>query len=59
MTSLIRRFYADSLSPVSVMTASGFFGLMKMDALIFDPTEIGRRQAHSAAGFLLQIRKAA
>ena len=39
MTFLIRRFHADGLGPVSAMTASGFFGLMKMDTLIINPTE--------------------
>ena len=35
----IRRFYAEGLGAVSVMTAAGFFGLMKMDTLIITPTE--------------------
>ena len=35
----IRRFHADGLGAVSCMTASGFFGLMKMDTLIINPTE--------------------
>ena len=39
MTFLIRRFHADGLGLVSAMTASGFFGLMKMDTLIINPTE--------------------
>lgn len=36
----IRAFQASGLGHVSVMTASGFFGLMKMDTLIINPTEI-------------------
>lgn len=40
MTFLIRRFCADGLGYVSVMTASGFFGLMKMDTLIVTPTDV-------------------
>lgn len=39
MTFLIRRFHAEGLGSVSAMTASGFFGLMKMDTLIITPTE--------------------
>ena len=39
MTFKIRRFHAEGLGPVSVMVASGFFGLMKMDTLIITPTE--------------------
>lgn len=39
MTFRIRRFHAEGLGPVSVMVASGFFGLMKMDTLIITPTE--------------------
>ncbi len=35
----IRRFTAEGLGSVSVMTAAGFFGLMKMDTLIITPTE--------------------
>ena len=35
----IRRFQAEGLGPVSVMVASGFFGLMKMDTLIITPTQ--------------------
>lgn len=34
----IRAFDAKGLGHVSVMTASGFFGLMKMDTLIINPT---------------------
>ena len=35
----IRRFEAQGLGAVSVMAASGFFGLMRMDTLIITPTE--------------------
>ena len=35
----IRAFEAAGLGSVSVMTAVGFFGLMKMDTLIITPTE--------------------
>lgn len=35
----IRAFTAKGLGSVSVMTAVGFFGLMKMDTLIITPTE--------------------
>ena len=36
----IRAFQADGLGWVSVMTASGFFGLMRMDTFIINPTEV-------------------
>lgn len=36
----IRKFDAPGLGSVSVMTAAGFFGLMKMDTLIVTPTEV-------------------
>ena len=36
----IRAFEAAGLGSVSVMTAVGFFGLMKMDTLIITPTKI-------------------
>ena len=36
----IRAFKAEGLGHVSVMQAVGFFGLMKMDTLIINPTEI-------------------
>jgi len=36
----IRAFDAEGLGSVSVMRASGFFGLMKMDTLIITPTKI-------------------
>lgn len=32
-------FHAEGLGHVSAMTATGFFGLMKMDTLIINPTE--------------------
>ena len=35
----IRRFYAEGLGAVSEMVASGFFGLMRMDTLIINPTK--------------------
>ena len=36
----IRSYKAEGLGHVSVMTAKGFFGLMKMDTLIVNPTEL-------------------
>lgn len=36
----IRAFRAEGLGWVSVMTATGFFGLMKMDTLIVNPTQV-------------------
>ena len=36
----ISAYKADGLGHVSVMTAKGFFGLMKMDTLIINPTEL-------------------
>lgn len=39
MNFTIRRFCAKGLGNVSTMTASGFFGLMKMDTLIITPTQ--------------------
>ena len=36
----IRAFDAEGLGSVSVMTAAGFFGLMKMDTLIITPTAV-------------------
>lgn len=33
-------FHAEGLGHVSAMEASGFFGLMKMDTLIINPTEV-------------------
>ena len=38
MNFTIRRFHAEGLGSVSIMVASGFFGLMKMDTLIITPT---------------------
>ena len=35
----IRQYYAKDLGNVSVMTAKGFFGLMKMDTFIINPVE--------------------
>lgn len=40
MTFSIRAYRAEGLGWVSVMTASGFFGLMKMDTLIINATEV-------------------
>jgi hypothetical protein len=39
MNFTIRRFRAEGFGAVSVMVASGFFGLMKMDTVILAPTE--------------------
>lgn len=39
MTFNIRSWKAEGLGHVSVMTATGFFGLMKMDSLIIVPVE--------------------
>ena len=39
MTFMIRAFYAEGLGHVSVMSAKGFLGLMKMDTLIINPLE--------------------
>ena len=36
----IRAYTAEGLGSVSVMTATGFFGLMKMDTLIITPTAV-------------------
>lgn len=36
----IQAYQAEGLGWVSVMTASGFLGLMKMDTLIINPTEV-------------------
>ena len=38
MTFSIKAYQAQSLGHVSVMSAKGFFGLMKMDTLIINPT---------------------
>ncbi len=40
MTFQIYAFHAEGLGHVSAMQASGFFGLMKMDTLIINPTEV-------------------
>lgn len=40
MTFHIYAFRAEGLGHVSAMQASGFFGLMKMDTLIINPTEV-------------------
>ena len=40
MTFTVQVFHAEDLGHVSVMRAKGFFGLMKMDTLIINPTEI-------------------
>jgi len=40
MTFRIRKYDAKGLGLVSVMEASGFFGLMKMDTLIINPTAV-------------------
>ena len=40
MTFTVQAFHAEGLGHVSVMRAKGFFGLMKMDTLIINPTEI-------------------
>lgn len=39
MNFTIEQYYAKGLGNVSVMRAAGFFGLMKMDTLIINPTE--------------------
>ena len=40
MNFTIERYWAKGLGNVSVMRAVGFFGLMKMDTLIINPTEL-------------------
>lgn len=40
MTFQVYAFYAEGLGRVSAMTASGFLGLMKMDTLIINPTDV-------------------
>ena len=40
MTFSIRAFRSEGLGCVSLMTASGFFGLMKMDTLIINPKDV-------------------
>ena len=39
MNFIIEKYYAKGIGNVSIMQASGFFGLMKMDTLIINPTE--------------------
>ena len=39
MNFTIEKYYAKGIGNVSVMQAAGFFGLMKMDTLIINPTE--------------------
>ena len=39
MNFTIEQYYAKGLGNVSVMRAAGFFGLMKMDTFIINPTE--------------------
>ena len=39
MTFSIQAYHAEGLGHVSVMRAKGFFGLMKMDTLIINPTK--------------------
>lgn len=39
MKYTICAYYAEGLGHVSVMSAKGFFGLMKMDTVIINPTE--------------------
>lgn len=40
MTFTVRAYKAEGLGHISVMCAKGFFGLMKMDTLIINPTEL-------------------
>ena len=40
MTFTIQAYKAEGLGHVSTMCAKGFFGLMKMDTLIINPTEV-------------------
>lgn len=40
MTFTVKAYKAEGLGHVSVMRAKGFFGLMKMDTLIINPTEM-------------------
>lgn len=39
MTFSIRQFYAEGFANVSIISAKGFFGLMKMDTFIVNPLE--------------------
>lgn len=40
MTFTVKAYHAEGLGHVSVMRAKGFFGLMKMDTLIINPTAV-------------------
>lgn len=40
MTFTVDAYYAEGLGHLSVMRAKGFFGLMKMDTLIINPTAV-------------------
>ncbi len=40
MTFQVEAYFAEGLGQVSIMRAAGFFGLMKMDTLIINPTEL-------------------
>lgn len=40
MTFSVKAYFAEGLGQVSVMRAKGFFGLMKMDTLIINPTSV-------------------
>ena len=40
MTFMVKAYKAEGLGHISVMQAKGFFGLMKMDTLIVNPTDI-------------------
>ena len=40
MKFIVQAYHAEGLGHVSVMRATGFFGLMRMDTLIINPTEI-------------------
>ena len=40
MKFIVQAYYAEGLGHVSVMRATGFFGLMKMDTLMITPTDV-------------------
>ena len=40
MTFTVKAYHAEGLGHISIMRAKGFFGLMKMDTLIVNPTQI-------------------
>ena len=40
MTFTVKAYHAEGLGHISIMRAKGFFGLMKMDTLIVNPTKI-------------------